>query len=210
MTPAKTCKSCGATKPLEEYHRNKRSGDGACRICKPCAIAVSRKNYRDRRTAAGYVPDERWDAERFLDYVEVTADCWIWRGPAERAGHFNYGRFCANNVAFTAHRWSYALHYGDLPAGNLICHHCDNPRCVRPDHLYAGDARTNAHDAMERNRLASLSGESNPAARLAAEQVDVIRRRWELGETQSAIARDVGMSLSQINRIVHRKSWTAA
>lgn len=208
MTDAKCCSACGIAKPLTHYHRNRRARDGLCRRCKPCAIDASRRNYRDRRAAAGRVADERWTAERFLDYVAVSEDCWTWHGPDERAGHFNYGRFGADGCVMSAHRWSYALHNGNLPRGAFICHTCDNPRCVNPGHLYAGDLLTNSRDAVDRGRLKDQAGEANPAARLTVDAVRSIRARWQAGETQLSIALDVGMSPQQINRIVHRKSWT--
>lgn len=207
---SKTCRSCDVAKPLADYHRNRRSSDWLCRICKPCAIAVSKQNYRDRQAAAGFIPDARSTSERFLDYVHVGEECWTWVGPAERDGHFNYGRFSAEGVVMAAHRWSYALHCGDLPADSMICHHCDNPSCVNPDHLYAGDARTNAADAAQRGRISSLPGEANPSARLTPADVSHIRERAARGETQLSIALDLGVSHSQVNRIVNRKSWTNA
>lgn len=56
-----------------------------------------------------------------------------------------------------AHRYSYELHYGLFDPERLVCHHCDNPSCVRPDHLYLGDAQTNADDKMARGRHAGAN-----------------------------------------------------
>lgn len=71
-------------------------------------------------------------ARRFWDKVEKTDDCWLWHGAENGRG---YGRFSVAGRLVYAHRWSYELAHGALPAGQVIDHLCRNPRCVRPSHL---------------------------------------------------------------------------
>src|SRR5713226_5546175 len=77
-------------------------------------------------------------AERFWAKVEKTDGCWLWLAATNPKG---YGVFSVdkktNNVEF-AHRVSYRLHYGEIPGDMRILHHCDNPTCVRPEHLFIG------------------------------------------------------------------------
>lgn len=86
--------------------------------------------------------------EEFFDFIEETpSGCWEWRGPIHSRG---YGQLRIDGVHLLAHRYSYALHRGDLPHRMMVLHHCDNKPCVRPDHLYAGDASDNARDFWTR------------------------------------------------------------
>jgi len=76
-------------------------------------------------------------AETFMNHVEVTNGCWLWMEKRTREG---YGRWGAE----FAHRLSYVLHKGPIPAGMQIDHLCFNPSCVRPSHLQVVDPITNS------------------------------------------------------------------
>jgi len=78
-------------------------------------------------------------------------ECWNWKGETEKGG---YGKFPNPGKEKRAHRFSYQLHYGRVPPGLFVCHRCDNPTCVNPNHLYAGTAFDNARDASVRGRMA--------------------------------------------------------
>jgi hypothetical protein len=86
--------------------------------------------------------------KRFLDKVEKTVSCWIWK-----AGKRNdYGVFRLNNKVIDAHRVSYMLFKGELSNPKLIvCHTCDNKSCVNPDHLYLGSYTDNIMDSYTRS-----------------------------------------------------------
>lgn len=85
--------------------------------------------------------------ERFWQSVDKGADCWMWTGAKGSGG---YGTIFGDGRRHAAHRLAYEMAYGPIPAGAIICHRCDTPACVRPDHLYAGTAATNADDRMRR------------------------------------------------------------
>ena len=87
--------------------------------------------------------------ERFFEKVEITNSCWIWIAGKNLDG---YGRMRINNKKYSAHRVSYTLHKGEIPNGLYICHTCDNPSCVNPEHLWAGTAQDNCLDKAKKKR----------------------------------------------------------
>lgn len=108
---------------------------------------------------------------RFWAKVRKGNGCWEWSGGRDRR---NYGHLEVNRRNILAHRFSWTLHFGPIPKGMLVCHSCDNPGCVRPDHLFLGTKKDNAQDAKRKGR--KPKGENHPSAKLTNEQVEEIRR----------------------------------
>ena len=88
----------------------------------------------------------------FWSHVEKNDGCWIWKGSKSPRG---YGYFNLKKQGWRAHRISWVLHHGPIETGKIICHHCDNPSCVRPDHLFCGTDKDNLSDAARKGRMAS-------------------------------------------------------
>lgn len=144
--------------------------------------------------------------DKFLAFcAEGSPDeCWEWTGSRRRHG---YGAMNIARVAWTAHRLSYALHYGDLPAGAFICHRCDNPPCVNPAHLYAGTPADNVRDIDARDRRVVVRGERNGHAVLTEQAVLEIRALAESGVRHADIADEFGVSKPTISAVATRRNW---
>lgn len=90
---------------------------------------------------------------RFWNRVEITPDnqCWKWKSYKQTGG--GYGIIASNFKFFEyAHRVSWEIHYGPIPKGMLICHHCDNPECANPKHLFLGTSKDNVQDMIQKGR----------------------------------------------------------
>jgi hypothetical protein len=133
--------------------------------------------------------------DRFNAQWELRGECWEWTGPL--SGH-GYGRIKDNYVTRSAHRVSYELAYGTIPQGASICHTCDNPKCVRPLHLYAGSHSDNMRDRRERGRANMPYGESHYNAKLSDDQVIAIRNSTDKGVD---LARRFGVHTTTISQI---------
>jgi len=129
--------------------------------------------------------------------------CWIWQGYVGPA-NCNYGEF----AGILAHRYAYQLYHPDdvLTSDDYICHSCDNPPCVRKEHLWRGTIEANTQDMV--NKLRHSHGERHGCAKVTETIVCEIRRRWECGNVmQIALAKEFALSISQINNIVHYHQW---
>lgn len=159
-------------------------------------------------------------SERFWPRVQKSSGCWEWLGSRFKNG---YGRLMVNKKRVKAHRVAFELLNGPIPAGRLVCHTCDNPTCVRPDHLFLGTNATNSADMVRKGRQATRAngrhvsvkapervprGPQGPRIRLTPEQVREIRTRYASGgTTQRALGAEYGVSRSTVNALVRRISW---
>ena len=152
----------------------------------------------------------RPEHERFWEKVKRGPGCWEWQGHRRPRG---YGLFARSRqggrkqIIWDAHRFAWMIERGPIPLGMLVCHHCDNPACVRPDHLFLGTNRDNKLDSVSKGRHRWCNGEKNGRAKLTASDVAMIRRRLTAGEKQADIADAFGVSQTTVSLLHRRKTW---
>lgn len=133
-----------------------------------------------------------------------TSECWNWTGYVSRDGYGSF-RVQSRGLVENAHRFSYRLRHGEPPAGAVICHTCDNRRCVNPDHLWAGSIADNTADRDGKGRQAR--GERHRSAKLRESDIEPIRRLSARGERPEEIAEMYAVNQATIRDILAGRTW---
>ena len=140
---------------------------------------------------------------KFWGKVDKSGECWEWGGSRNDKG---YGRMQINKKVYKAHRLSFFLHYGKDPGKFLVLHKCDNPSCVRPDHLSLGTNSDNMKDMTSKNR--QRKGEGIPWSKLKKNDVKDILILHSKGKTHREIAKKYNVSEGNVRKILRGDSWS--
>ena len=164
-------------------------------------------------------PSRELDAAPFAHRIEMGngEECWLWQGGLD---HRRRGRIWVGKRIMLAHRAVWEFLEGPIPEGQMVCHHCDNPQCVNPGHLYLGSHADNMRDVRQRQRTdlkacgrgGTTSGKRNnwtkgarnPKARLTEE--DARQIKYSRAPTQE-LAAQFDVSYTTIQRIRRGHSW---
>lgn len=165
---------------------------------------------------------------RFWKHVNknTKSGCWEWTGSKDKKG---YGSFCIKTrKTMLAHRFSYKLHFGNFSQHLFVCHHCDNPACINPKHLFLGTRYDNILDMMLKGRQNKgpnpklsgknhwsykypekcLKGEKNKSAKLTEKQVIEIRNKYIPYKISCyKLANEYNVNPSLIHKIIHYVLW---
>lgn len=135
---------------------------------------------------------------RFFEKVRVSSGCWEWTGCRDSRG---YGRFYVRRGESSelTHRVSWRIHNGPISPEALVCHRCDNPPCVRPDHLFVGTQADNMKDAAQKERV-------GPTV-LRPADVRGILDLGAIGMAQRKIADEFGVTQATVWHILRGKTW---
>jgi hypothetical protein len=198
----KVCIQCGATFVIP--YRVTRKYAATRRYCTPqCSQLASRG-----RTSPLAGKRKLTLEECFWPKVDKrgTDECWIWIGARETNGYGILANRSERGVV-KAHRLSYELHFGKFDPQMEVCHHCDNPPCVNPSHLFLGTHLDNMRDRSVKQRTHRHMGSANGRSRLTHEAVQTVRAMYESGCSQAAIAKQFGVTQSQVSRVVRGVHW---
>lgn len=146
--------------------------------------------------------DERLP-ERFWDKVSVEPNtgCWLWLAQIDKDG---YGKFKLNSrTLVAAHRVSYGGLVAPIPDGCFVCHKCDNPPCVNPDHLFVGTVKDNVRDMFSKGR-----GKRNPPTKITATDAASIRKDFAGGAMKADLTNQFGISRAHLNGILAGRKWS--
>lgn len=154
-------------------------------------------------------------SSRFWRYVHKTEDCWLWTGVLKGTGRNKYGILAmATGTSIRhknegAHRVSWKIHFGEIPPGMFVCHRCDNPQCVRPDHLFLGTNKINMQDmaAKGRGKPPDNRGSRHGMSRLTEPEVVEIRLLFSNGSRACELAERFGVALSTIYSVTSGRHW---
>lgn len=147
---------------------------------------------------------------KFWAKTRPEGECIVWTGYRDRQGYGTVLRPAVSRSPMLTHRYAYLLTHGSLEAGAVIRHTCDNPPCVRPDHLLTGTQADNIADrqARGRHRPGRLLGEAHPAHKLTAATLADARADYLDGDPLDAIAARYGVSKTTIYNALRGKNWT--
>lgn len=140
-----------------------------------------------------------------VDRSEGQNACWIWKKGKDARG---YGILRFRGRAYKAHRLAWILTHGEIDDDLFVCHHCDNPPCVNPGHMFIGTQSDNMRDMVSKGRHNPPRGSTNPLSKLTEKQVFTIR--WLYSEndlSQDRIAQMYQVSQVLISKVVRREIW---
>ena len=159
--------------------------------------------------------------------IVAVGECWEWTAGRDKDG---YGKIQISSKSWRAHRYVFQQTVGEID-GLLVCHRCDNPSCVRPEHLFLGTHADNAADRKAKGRSCSgdqhiarldpswpwahgwskrksvCHGTKHPSAKLCEDQVREIRKLSAAGRSQRRLAAEFGVSRNAIRCVLSGRSW---
>lgn len=159
------------------------------------------------------------DATRLISRARRSeAGCWEWTGHINEHG---YGTMAFRSKVWKTHRVSYTIFCGEIPDGLMVCHHCDNPSCIHPSHLFLGHAKTNMRDMIRKGRGRSTitsaqdhfrsgrapSGEEASGAKITRDDAAAIILEASNGKMTKELSKEYGLSRSALHSLLRGETW---
>jgi len=185
------CLDCGETNPIK-FNYSK-----CC--CKKCTSVKNKNNYIKK------IPKTKLERFNKKYIIDSITECWEWQGSKSKDG---YGIIIVNNKPHRAHRVSYELFKENIPDDLFICHHCDNPSCVNPEHLFAGTHQDNMDDMVQKGRSPKQHGEDSSRNVLTEEQAQYILDFTHYKGSLTLLATKFNVHVSTIFYVKNGKSWS--
>jgi len=139
--------------------------------------------------------------EKLEARTERTSTCWLYTGPQDDRGRGLL--WIGPHRPVRAHQAAYFAYKGEIPDGLCVCHACDTPLCVNPDHLWPGTQQDNLADMRQKHREAAPM-----TPKLSTDQIHEARARLAAGETHRSIAASMGVGRTTITDLATGRSWS--
>lgn len=145
--------------------------------------------------------------QQFENLFTKTDSCWIWHGQRHQLGYGIVRHQSGRREA--AHRIAFRFYRGEIPRGLLVCHKCDTPSCVNPEHLFLGSQKDNLLDMIKKGRkkIWHPVGEKNPKSIFSEQQIRIMRSLYDSGQKVANIRRRFGGAYQSVWLAVKRKTW---
>jgi len=138
-------------------------------------------------------------------YKNGEDECWEWVGCKDNHG---YGIIMIDQVLWRSHRAVYTSTYNTIPDKLCVCHHCDNPSCCNPKHLFLGTYQDNSIDMVKKGRHCDVRGIKHGRCKLLERDVLEIRRLYSSGNySKTELSKKYNIGRTQITRIINNESW---
>lgn len=138
---------------------------------------------------------------------EPNSGCWLWLKYTKKRNRHSYGyTFFMGNKMY-AHRASFVIFKSEIPEKMMVCHKCDNPSCINPDHLFLGTQKQNIRDMVKKNRGPDRRGSKHPNVKLTEDKILEIRRLSLSGLKNIRIAERFNLDPARISGIIRRVVW---
>ena len=136
--------------------------------------------------------------QRLIRTIKKSGDCWLWQGSKTKDG---YGVLTIGRKQYRAHRISYSEFTGDIPENIMVCHECDIPLCINPEHLFLGTAKENTQDMIKKGRKVIVSGFGHPHRRLSNDDYIEIKKMRKAGSLLKEIASIYKIAFQTVSNI---------
>lgn len=173
-----------------------------------CAMTIHPKPKTTPRRKCGEPDARRISLCKLWNKIDTSVGpnkCWEWSGTRYRGGYGGITLAGGKNTG--SHRASWELHFGPIPDGMYVCHHCDNPPCCNPLHLFVAHQKDNMKDMRSKGRHTPLRGSLSPLSLLKEADVLKIACMLSNGDTHRTIGAAFGVSQNVISKIAIGASW---
>jgi len=145
--------------------------------------------------------------DRILRNIRINkrSGCWEWQLSTYVKG---YGQLSVQGDKWLAHRYSFFIFVGEIPKGLCVCHTCDNPSCVNPEHLWLGTYKENTEDMIKKGRHSfylNKTGERHPFSKITDREAIEICNLVNLGNSHISVANMFGLSRTHVSQMVFGK-----
>lgn len=147
-------------------------------------------------------------AKRFWSKVKKGPGCWEWQAPTFLSSPYGQIKLPGMGRSIGPHRASWLLHFGEIPEGLAVLHRCDNPKCVRIDHLSLGTQLENIADMHRKGRGRAATGDEHGHSKLTADTVRQLRERYAHGGvTVRQLAAEHGVTNGAMWQALSGATW---